>query len=142
MLTYLAQPYTHADAFVRQARIAAARHITVDLMKSGFSVFSPIVHGTCIESLLPEASRTDHKFWMGQCLAILRHCQQMVVIPLTGWRESRGLAEELEFCRLAKIDVLFLSDWAHPPGDSPWLKFDFPSQVEFAANPSWGYGHV
>lgn len=143
MLTYLAQPYTHADALVRKLRLDAARHVTAELMRSpGLPVFSPIVHGCGVEGRLPEGLRTSHKFWMQQCIGILRHCEQMVILPLTGWRESKGLAEELALAKLLDIETIFICEWDSPPGDSPWLQLDPLTKAEFAANPSWGYGHV
>ena len=42
---YLASPYTHSDASVRESRFDAACKATAELVRSGQVVFSPIAHG-------------------------------------------------------------------------------------------------
>lgn len=127
-LIYLAQPYTHPDELVRQTRHAAARATAARMMDTGKTVFSPIVHGVGLEQRLAPRNRTNHEFWMRQCLAILRRCEAMYVLPLVGWRDSRGLAEELTLCSMAQIPVTFLADY---PGfrHGIWADLDIPDEA-------------
>ncbi len=43
-MIYLASPYTHVDAAVRESRFDAACLAMSTLMRAGLSVYSPIVH--------------------------------------------------------------------------------------------------
>ncbi len=43
-MIYLASPYTHVDAAVRESRFDAACLATSTLMRAGLTVYAPIVH--------------------------------------------------------------------------------------------------
>lgn len=100
---YLAAPYTHPDAVVRNTRAELASIVAARLMEAGYVVFSPITHGHSVADHLPPQKASSHEFWMGQCLPMLASCDWMLVLPIDGWRESRGLAEERQFATLFSI---------------------------------------
>ena len=102
---YLASPYTSPYPEVRNARVKLASAIAARLMERGYVVFSPITHGHSIAEHLPAESAHSHAFWMAQCLPMLADCDLLVVLPVDGWRESRGVAEELAFARLHDIPI-------------------------------------
>lgn len=109
---YLACPYTHPDEVARNTRVEFASIIAAKLMCEGHVVFSPITHGHHIADHLPPAKLHSHEFWMTQCLPMLEDCDWMMVVPLHGWRESRGVAEELGFA-LERMPVHVWQN-AHP----------------------------
>lgn len=98
-LLYLGCPYSHSDPVVRNDRAELASMYAALLMQQGHAVYSPITHGHAVASHLAPAVASDHEFWMKQCLPILEISDVLVVLPLPGWRESRGLKQEMEFCR-------------------------------------------
>lgn len=131
-LTYLGCPYSHSEPEVREARVDDATFTAARLAISGESVFSPITHGHEMARYLPIRNLMDHEFWMKQCLPILRVCDQLLVLPLKGWRTSRGLTQEMAIARACMIPINFV--------DISVLrdrKLDFPSHEELLEN-NWG----
>lgn len=96
---YLAAPYSHPDPAVRHRRAHQAAAVAADLAASGYCVFSPITHGHQLASYLPHEVAQDHEFWMKQCLPILSLADALVILPIDGWRESRGVWLEIEHAR-------------------------------------------
>jgi len=131
-LTYLGCPYSHPHPTTRQERVDDATFTAARIAISGESVFSPITHGHEMARYLPMRNLMDHEFWMAQCLPILRVCDQLLVLPLEGWRSSRGLAQEMQMARACMIPINFI--------DLPVIrgrKLDFPSHEELLEN-NWG----
>jgi hypothetical protein len=95
MIVYLASPYSaqpHRDLADAMACEAAGA-----LMLAGLVVFSPIAHGCAIQRQTPAIRETwRHGDWMAQCLPVLRLCDALVVLTAPGWRDSRGVAEEIQ----------------------------------------------
>lgn len=91
---YLASPYSDHDAKVREARVEEASRVAALLMAQGHVVFSPITHGHSVAKYLEDKHLLCHDFWMAQCLPMLEDCDWMIILPLHGWRESRGVFRE------------------------------------------------
>lgn len=100
---YLAAPYSSPHADIRESRVAEASRVAALLMMQGHVVFSPITHGHQVADYLHKDFLLDHEFWMGQCLPILEVCDWLVVCPLDGWRESRGIEVERQHARAFSI---------------------------------------
>jgi hypothetical protein len=105
-LIYLASPYTHPDPDTVCRRYIAACAAAAILMEEGHTVFSPIAHSHGIVDFLPEALHFDHDFWMRQDLAMLALCDEVHVLPLPGWGESKGLATETALAKSRGIPVI------------------------------------
>ena len=93
-IIYLASPYSHPEEVIRKARDNAAKKAAGDLMRSGVTVFSPIAHSHGIA----EAAGIPYDWpgWIKHDLEILRVCQQLWILQLPGWEESRGIKAEVE----------------------------------------------
>lgn len=128
-LTYLGSPYSHEDPVVRTFRVNRATEVAALVALSGEAVFSPITHGHRMAEFLPTSALMDHEFWMKQCLPILRVCDQLLVLPLRGWRTSRGLQQEMAMARACLIPINFPAIVGS--------HYDFPSQEELFEN-NWG----
>ncbi|WP_341232391.1 DUF1937 family protein [uncultured Methylophaga sp.] len=104
-MIYIASPYSHKDPAVMQHRYEKVKEYTAYLMRIGAAAYSPIVHGHDIARSheLP----TDWEFWKAHCLAMLRKADQMQVLKLPGWQESKGVQAEIEFCRLCGINIYY-----------------------------------
>lgn len=122
---YLACPYVHEERVVREARFVQVSKAAAHLMNQGHIVFSPITHGhpMAVNGGLP----TGWQFWERVDKAFLQHCHTIVVLPIEGWRESKGLMAELKYARENNIEILYLDpetleiDWSGPP---PKTKID------------------
>lgn len=104
-LIYLASPYTHSDPETVDLRYRVACAAAAILMEEGHTVFSPIAHSHAIADHLPDALRFNHDHWLRQDFAILEHCDELHVLPLPGWRDSRGVSTEIHFANARQIPV-------------------------------------
>lgn len=91
-MLYLASPYSSPDPIVRDQRARDAQRACVAFFHLDIPVFSPIAHWHEISWLfdLP----TDIAAWRVQCLSILKRADELAVLMLPGWEESRGVGEE------------------------------------------------
>ena len=102
-LIYIGSPYTHKDKSVKQLRHDQVLDITADLLNQGFHVISPIVH--CHPLSIKHNMRGDFEFWAKYNFALLSKCDVLLIVPLSGWKESVGLNAEIEFAQSNNIDV-------------------------------------
>lgn len=100
-MKYLASPYSHPDPAVRQARYEQARDALAWLLKQRIWTYSPIVH--CHELALVHDLPKDHLYWWAYDAEFLRHCDELIVLHVDGWKESKGVAEELQLAILLNI---------------------------------------
>lgn len=109
---YLAGPYTHHDKAVEQERFEALTSLTGYLMEVSqepLAFYSPITHGHAVVKHTPNISRMrEHDFWMHQCYAMLRRARLLVVVPMPGWKESKGVNMEISWAVQHNIPWAFL----------------------------------
>ncbi len=74
-------------------------------MKRGNVIFSPIAHSHSIECEAGFMEGFD--FWMYQDLPILEKSSELWVLELEGWKQSRGVAREIETARSAGIPIRY-----------------------------------
>lgn len=99
-MIYLMAPYTHEQHTVCQQRFELITLVLGELMQQ-FPydwVFSPITQGHVTVPFLPPVVAHSHKFWMQQCEHALREADRVMLLPLPGWRESKGITQELDWC--------------------------------------------
>lgn len=96
-MIYLASPYSHPDATVREARFRAVCRRAAAMVREGLLVYSPIAHShpLAIEAGLPG----DWPFWAEHNRRMLERCSALVVLRLPGWEESQGVQAEVEIAR-------------------------------------------
>lgn len=100
-LWYLATPYSHEQASVREARFRAAARIAGLLMvEYKIPTFSPITHSHPISDALAKFPGSpgpcDYVFWVGWDEHIRSGCDGLIVVQLPGWEQSRGMALETQ----------------------------------------------
>jgi len=105
-MIYLASPYSHPDAAVVERRFEAACQAAAALIRQGKTVFSPIAHS---HSICRYGLPGDWRFWQRQDLEYLDACDEVVVLKLEGWQESRGVQAEIAAARALGKPVSFLS---------------------------------
>ena len=95
MNIYICSPYSHPDPAVREERFNAVCKYAAKLMVKGHNVFSPISHSHPIS--LHMDNSLDHDFWLKQDLSFLeRWADEVWILMLPGWLESKGIALEME----------------------------------------------
>jgi hypothetical protein len=92
-IVYLASPYTHKDAAVREWRAVAACKAAAALMRQGLVVFSPVAHSHHVAKFGGVAP-CDLDFWMHQDLPMVGKCSAIIVLDLPGWQDSKGVNRE------------------------------------------------
>lgn len=103
---YLAAPYTHKDLKVQTQRYLLVTRAAAWLLRHGHLVYSPVTH--CHPMAIHGELPGTWQFWQHIDTAYLRHSHMLVLLPLHGWRESVGVAHELEFARKLGIKVCSL----------------------------------
>lgn len=104
-LIYLASPYSHNSAAVRLARYLAARFVTITEIKAGTAIFSPIVYGHDMETQIGTAFEP----WRAINDAMIEKCDEVWVLCLDGWQQSRGVRYEIEFASALEKPIKYFS---------------------------------
>lgn len=94
-MIYIASPYTHPEASVRQVRYNEAMAYTSWLLNKKLWCYSPIVH--CHPMAIEHEMPTDAAFWFNYNFSMLRICHDLHVLKLEGWDKSVGIAGEIAF---------------------------------------------
>lgn len=104
-MIYLATPYSHPEPSVREQRFRAVCQAAARLMQNGEVVFSPIAHGHPIAAYgLPTDWRFGERFDREQ----LARCDDVVVLMLDGWEESKGVQAEIRIAGKLRKPVRYL----------------------------------
>jgi hypothetical protein len=107
---YLISPYSSDKENLRWARAEEAAWVTAKLMANEeAAVFSPVAHGHYIHSHIPEPLRHSHDFWLRRDLELLRRFDEVALLPLSGWRESRGVQRELNFALGEQMPLILVT---------------------------------
>lgn len=120
-LYYLASPYSHADAWMRELRFKAISRVAGELRKTrGLLTFVPIAHSHPISEELTGVDPTDHEFWLSWDEPFEAACEGLIVCKLPGWDTSRGIAKEIPLFEtagktvehLTPISMFSVAEWA------------------------------
>ena len=100
---YLACPYTHKDAEIREYRFNKANEAARTLILNGYHVFSPISHTHPIALLgnLP----ISWAYWAEYDKQMLSMCQELCVLKIFGWDTSVGVTAEREIARKLRLKL-------------------------------------
>lgn len=105
---YLATPYSKwphgLDDAARVAEKLAAR-----LLEERFPIFSPIAHSHSIAQHVVAAEKRDFDFWLGADKPLVDAAIGLLIADLTGWRESRGVVQEIKWGREQKKPIWILN---------------------------------
>ena len=104
---YIASPYTHPKPYIRLRRYRAVmRCIHWSLRNLDTIAFSPILYthelGTRY-SLPPDAD-----FWLRFNETVLTRCDEIYVLMIPGWQESRGVQMEIQWATERNRPILGL----------------------------------
>ena len=113
-LIYLASPYAHPSSIVREARLEAVRYVCGQMVNEGKIVMSPLVY------LGELAYKGVHppQGWYAFDLQLLARCDELVVLQLPGWEDSRGVLVEIAGAQTKGLPVRLMSlDEADLPPD-------------------------
>jgi len=92
MKVYLASPYSDPDESVRVGRFESVCKKAAELMKRGHVVFSPIAHSHPISKYV--GNPNDGDFYLKQDIPLLEMFDEMWILALPGWNDSKGIQIE------------------------------------------------
>ena len=104
-MIYLASPYTHPDPSVREMRFRAVCRQAAEMLRCGIPVFSPIAY---THSIAAHDLPVEWFFWERYDRVFLEICSEVWVLMLDGWRESKGVAAEIDIASELGMPVVYV----------------------------------
>ncbi|HWL04518.1 MAG TPA: DUF1937 family protein [Xanthobacteraceae bacterium] len=105
-LCYLATPYSkYPDGLESAFKLAA--HLAGHLLKAGITAYCPIAHMHPV-AVHGEIDPLDHDIWLPSDEVMMARCDTLLVATMRGWRQSKGIAHEIEVFRAAGKPMLYL----------------------------------
>lgn len=104
MKIFLACPYEGSKT-ERKSRFAIATRYAGELISLGKIVFSPITHGHAIVQYTPLPVTAE--FWRNINNSFIEWCDEVHVLCLSGWKESVGIAAEIELAKTLGKKIIF-----------------------------------
>lgn len=102
-MIYIANPYSHPEAAVRQERYLRVLNYCGRRMMMGETVFSPIVYGHPFALLgLAGIAHTD---WISFNERMMLASSELRVLYMPGWQQSKGIKHEVDFANRHGIPV-------------------------------------
>ncbi len=100
-LIYLASPYASDSAAVREARLEAVRFVCGKLVNGGKIVLSPMVYTgeLALRGFYPPQG------WYAFDLQFLARADELLVLQLPGWEQSKGILVEIAAAQTKNIPV-------------------------------------
>jgi hypothetical protein len=109
---YLASPYSarlndgEPDRDLMYIRFQDVCRVAAMLMNLGYVVFSPIAHSVSIAAHLD--NHLDAEFWLKQDFPLIHWCDELWMLMLDGWDQSKGMAREQEYAERLCKPIRFL----------------------------------
>lgn len=95
---FLACPYGHKDKTVMEQRFQACNGVAAKIARSGAVVFSQVSMSHPINQQLTDMDMAAiGKMWAPIDAVFMEAMDELVVIDMAGWKESSGVAREIEF---------------------------------------------
>lgn len=114
-MIYLASPYSHPEPAVRQERFEAVCRAAAELIRQGYVVFSPIAHS---HGIAQHGLPLDWGYWERHDRRLLAACDELWVLMLDGWEDSRGVQAEVAIAQAMGKPVRFVSTEYHNPASA------------------------
>lgn len=103
-MKYLAAPYGHPDPAVRAARMKMFYEHDAQLMLEGHSTVSPLAK---VETAKYWDIPDTWDYWEMYSYELLSRCDEMIVLMVDGWKESRGVTAEIAYCKKHGIPISY-----------------------------------
>ena len=104
-MIYLASPYSHEREAVRETRFHDACDAASHLMRQGHRVYSPIAH---THPVAQHGLPLGWDFWEPYDRWFVERCDEVWVLTLEGWSESKGVRAEIRIAEELGKPVRYL----------------------------------
>jgi hypothetical protein len=102
---YIGSPYSHPDKEIRQKRFELVSKFAADLVSERHIAISPITYGHTLLDF--KDMPTDFEFWNNFCIGLLKKSDYLYILEIEGWKESKGLQEEIKFAKENNIEIKY-----------------------------------
>jgi len=132
-LVYLASPYSNGVKAVRNDRhlaaITAYRLLCEKYPRPWYQFFSPITHSHNIAEQM--GNQLDAEYWITLDMTLLnRWADELWVLMMDGWEDSRGIAVEMSWARVWKKPIRCVEFDEHGYPVSVTENYLFPQVAE------------
>ncbi len=105
---YISNPYNGTDEQREQRAQIAARACGL-LLKKGIHAWSPIVHNHAMMKTFNEFSLEERQTKILEFdFSLLKSSKGMIVLTISGWEKSFGVAAEIQLCKDLNIPTYYL----------------------------------
>lgn len=119
---YLASPYSHDDPEVMTQRYDLVLEVAGNITLAEYAVYSPIVHSH--QMTVQGGLSGSWDFWQKIDRLFVCNCQELWVLTLPGWSQSKGVQAEIQLANDFNLPVYFIDRSATKAG------FRFLSKTE------------
>lgn len=106
-LIYLASPYSHSDLHVMALRELQVTTVAVKLIEAGYHVFGPITESAQYSKLSKKIGK-GWKYWQDHDELMLSKCDELWVVMLDGWENSKGVKGEIAYATDRGIPITYI----------------------------------
>ena len=78
------------------------------IMAQGHVVFSPISHSHPVAQHLKPELLMDHEFWMKQDIPFMEWADEVWMLCMDGWEESKGVQAEIKIATYLGKKIVYL----------------------------------
>lgn len=104
-MIYIISPFWHEDESVRDRRRNIAIRYTDALIKRGVNVFCPLKYS---QNNITKSTK-EEGYWLSFDVEIMRCADEVHVLKVDGWKESKGVAIEIKEADKLKIPIKYIS---------------------------------
>lgn len=105
---YISNPYNGTDE-QRNQRAKIAAQVSGKLLKRGVHAWSPIVHNHAMMNDYGDFTLEERRsLILDFDFSLLLASKAMIVLTIDGWRESYGVAKEIELCQERSLPIFYL----------------------------------
>lgn len=106
-MIYVASPYSHPDAAVREQRYRDVMSFVAERTRMGEFLYSPILHWHPLA--VAHGKPTSADFWHEHNFEMLCSLRELYVLKLEGWETSIGVAEEVQLAERNSMPIEYWS---------------------------------
>lgn len=105
-MIFVSAPYYDFDKDIIRSRVAIVSKYCGRLISEGKIAISPI----CLGHLVVEhcSMPNDFNYWEKYSIKVLSKCNELHVLKIKGWEESRGVSAEIKYAVRHKIKIKYI----------------------------------
>lgn len=107
-LIYLASPYTHPKRSVMAKRLVEVSNVYARLTRKGHILFAPICMNATAQHYSDVVIGHSWDFWQRFDTEFLRRSDELWVVMMDGWRQSKGVQAEIKIARYLGLPIAYV----------------------------------